>query len=311
MIDHDRLFKELLTTFFVEFVELFLPEVSAQLERNSVVFLDKEVFTDVTAGERREADLVVRARLRGEETFFLIHVEHQSSPQAEFGKRMFRYFARLHEKHDVPIYPVVIFSYDTPQRAEPDRFQVRLRDRVVLDFWYHAVQLNRLSWRDCVAQPNPIASALMSKMQIAPEERARVKLECLRMLATLRLDPARTKLVGGFMETYLQLTAVEQEQYQEEFEALPTQEKEEVMQLTTSWEQEGLQQGRREGRQQGRQEEALSFTLRLLRLRIGALPPELEHRLSALSTEQLESLGEALLGFSRVSEVEAWLAQHS
>jgi hypothetical protein len=28
-MDHDRLFKQLLTTFFVEFVELFLPEVNA------------------------------------------------------------------------------------------------------------------------------------------------------------------------------------------------------------------------------------------------------------------------------------------
>ena len=57
MIDHDRLFKELLTTFFVEFLELFLPEVLAYLERDSIQFLDKEVFTDVTVGERYEADL--------------------------------------------------------------------------------------------------------------------------------------------------------------------------------------------------------------------------------------------------------------
>lgn len=36
MIDHARLFKELLTTFFVEFLELFLPEVLAYLERDSI-----------------------------------------------------------------------------------------------------------------------------------------------------------------------------------------------------------------------------------------------------------------------------------
>ena len=28
-MDHDRLFKELLSTFFVEFVDLFLPDVGA------------------------------------------------------------------------------------------------------------------------------------------------------------------------------------------------------------------------------------------------------------------------------------------
>ena len=42
-IDHDRIFKELLTTFFVEFVEAFLPDVAAYLEQESLVFLDKQV----------------------------------------------------------------------------------------------------------------------------------------------------------------------------------------------------------------------------------------------------------------------------
>ena len=34
-IDHDRLFKELLTTFFVEFLELSFPKLAASLERDS------------------------------------------------------------------------------------------------------------------------------------------------------------------------------------------------------------------------------------------------------------------------------------
>ena len=45
MIDHDRLFKERLTTFFTDFVDLLLPELSAYLDPDSLVFLDKEVFT--------------------------------------------------------------------------------------------------------------------------------------------------------------------------------------------------------------------------------------------------------------------------
>jgi len=39
MIDHDRLAKELLTTFFAEFLDLFLPEVANYVDRNSIVFL--------------------------------------------------------------------------------------------------------------------------------------------------------------------------------------------------------------------------------------------------------------------------------
>ena len=96
MIDHDRLFKELLTTFFVEFIELFLPSVARYLDGDRIEFLDKEVFTDVTVGERHEADLVVKARFRGQDTCFLVHLESQSVREPSFAKRMFRYFARLH-----------------------------------------------------------------------------------------------------------------------------------------------------------------------------------------------------------------------
>jgi hypothetical protein len=43
-MDHDRLFKLLLRTFFMEFLALFLPEVAAYVEPGSVEFLDKELW---------------------------------------------------------------------------------------------------------------------------------------------------------------------------------------------------------------------------------------------------------------------------
>ena len=311
MTDHDRLFKELLTTFFVEFVELFLPDVSEYLDPASIEFLDKEVFTDVTAGDSHEVDLVVRAKVSGQDAFFLIHVEHQSSTQAEFGKRMFRYFSRLHEKHDLPIYPVVLFSYDEPKRPEPDRFQVKVQDRLVLDFWYQVIQLNQLSWRDFARQHNPVASALMAKMKIATEDRVRVKLECLRLLTTLQLDPARERLISGFVGTYLELGTAEEQQYMAEMQSLPTKEKEGIMEIMTSWERKGLEQGLEQGLERGKKEGVLLVTLRLLRLRVGSLPESLEERLRQLSIEQLELLSEASFSTTTLSEVEDWLKAHS
>jgi hypothetical protein len=38
-----------------------------------------------------------------------------------------------------------------------------------------------------------------------------VKFECLRLLATLRLDPGRMKLISGFIDTYLRLSAEEEQ----------------------------------------------------------------------------------------------------
>ena len=207
MIDHDRLFKELISTFFVEFLELFIPEILTYLDRDSITFLDKEIFTDITAGERYEADLIVKARFRSQESFFLIHIENQAQQQVDFSKRMFRYFSRLYEKFDLPIYPVVLFSYKYPKTIEPNCHQVAFPNKVVLSFNYDVIQLNQLNWRDFVQQANPVASALMAKMNIADSDRPKVKLECLRLLATLRLNPAKMQLISGFIDSYLQLNA--------------------------------------------------------------------------------------------------------
>ncbi len=292
-MDHDRIFKELLTTFFVEFVELFLPDMYAYLDPASLEFLDKEVFTDVTAGEKHEVDLVVKARFRGEEAFFLVHVENQASAQSEFPKRMFTYFARLHEKYALPVYPVVLFSYETPQRAEPRQYRVEFPGKTVLHFEYTVIQLNRLSWRKFASQPNPVASALMARMKIAPRDRPKARIECLRLLGTLKLDPARSKLIGGFIETYLQLSAAEMRLYEREFAKLTSNEKESTMEMITSWEKTGMER----------------VVLRLLHRRFGQLPEALEKRIDGLSAEELENLTDTFLDMTTPAELETWLSR--
>jgi len=75
--------------------------------------------------------------------------------------------------------------------------------------------------------------------------------------------------------------------------------------------QQGIQQGRQEGIQEGRQEGEKDLIMRLLNRRIGEIDALLIERISGLSIEQLENLGEALLDFSSVADLETWLTQHS
>ncbi|MBH8554337.1 DUF4351 domain-containing protein [Nostocaceae cyanobacterium CENA357] len=309
MIDHDRLFKELFTTFFVEFLELFLPEVLAYLENDSIEFIDKEVFTDITAGERYEADLIVKVKFRAQESYFLIHVENQSYKQPSFDKRMFRYFARLYEKFDLPVYPVVIFSYDSPKMLEPNVHQIAFPNKVILQFNYEVIQLNRLNWRDFLRQQNPVATALMAKMNIASTERRQVKFECLRLLATSQLDPARMRLISGFIDTYLRLNAEEQKLLQADIASMESREQEVVMQIVTSWMEEGIEKGIEQGIEQGKQQATKSLVMRLLPRRVDTITPELEERVQQLSLIQLEDLAVALLDFSSVADLEVWLQQ--
>ena len=44
-MDHDRLFKELLTTFLLDFLEVFCPELAEYLDPDSLEFLQRSIRT--------------------------------------------------------------------------------------------------------------------------------------------------------------------------------------------------------------------------------------------------------------------------
>ncbi len=329
MIVHDRLFKELLQTFFFEFLELFVPAMAAAIDRDHMKLLDKEVFTDVTAGDKHIVDLVVEARFKDKGALLLFHVETQGLPEAEFNRRMFKYFSRFHEKTGLPVYPIVIFAHNSPKRQETDSYPVAFPDLTVLQFRYKVIKLNRLRWRDYLDARNPVAAALMSKMDIEPADRPRVKAECLRLLVTLRLDPARTRLISGFVDTYLKLSAEEDRVFRREVASFAPVEQEEMMEIVTSWMEEGLQKGLAQGIEKGLQQgierglqqgiekgiekgvhdARLSLALRLLTRRLGPLPEEVEINVRALSSAALAELAEAAIDLHGPDDLDRWFAE--
>lgn len=275
MIDHDRLFKELLSTFFIEFLELFLPQVASSIERDSITFQPQEYFADLTTGETKIIDLLVQVRLAGQDVGFLIHVEAQASSEADFSRRMFFYFARLHQKYLQRLYPVVIFSFDEPYREESHQYSVEFDDLKVMEFNFCSIQLNRLNWRDYLSQQNPVAAALMAKMRIEPSDRPKVKAECLRLLTTLQLDPARIQLISGFVDTYLRLNQQEEQVFEAEVGRLEESEREGIMQIVTSW------------AEQAKQETQVNIARRMLAEKLSV---EIIARVTGLSIEQVEQL---------------------
>ncbi len=255
MIDHDRLFKELISTFFIEFIELFFPTI-------------------------------------------LTYIEAQSEARKGFEKRMFNYFSRLHEKYAFPIYPIVIFSYDIPKKQAVSSYEIAFPDFNVLKFNYRVVQLNRLNWRDFLNQRNPVASALMAKMKIAPSERAKVKAECLRLLVTLKLNPAKMQLISGFVDTYLRLQAEEEQEFQQEIAKFNPQQKEESMQIVTSWMEKGIEQG---------MEREKELIIRQIKRKFGNIEEELQAQIKALNIDVIETLGEDLFDLNSIDDLKQWL----
>jgi hypothetical protein len=299
-IDRDQLFKELLTTFFVEFLELFFPSVLEYLDTDSIQFVDKELFTDVVGGEKKIIDIVALAKFQQQNYSFLVHIENESSSKTDFNQRLFRYFCSLFLRYNRPIYPIVVFSYDSPQRLDKSDFVIDFPDKQVLHFNYAIVQLNRLNWRDFLQQKNPVAAALMVKMKIDPKDRPILKAQCLRLMVTLELDPAKMQLISGFVDTYLRLNSKEEAIFQSELGTMETREKEQIMQITTSWKEEGRVEGQKEGQS--------NTILRLLNRKLGNLPEEIATKIKSLEPEQLDTLTEDLLDFESFEDLNRWLS---
>jgi len=82
--------------------------------------------------------------------------------------------------------------------------------------------------------------------------------------------------------------------------------KETIMEITTSWMEEGIAKGM----QQGMQQEGLSLVIRQLARKLGDLPGSLLDAVRSLTLPMLEDLGDALLNFNRREDLEGWLREH-
>jgi Domain of unknown function (DUF4351) len=97
-----------------------------------------------------------------------------------------------------------------------------------------------------------------------------------------------------------------------EFNKTEDTETELIMRLAPLYQQDrelAKQEGRVEGEQIGEQREGQRLVLRQLNRRFGEIDVSIIERVRLLSTERLEALAEALLDFSTLADLEAWLNQ--
>jgi flagellar biosynthesis/type III secretory pathway protein FliH len=203
-----------------------------------------------------------------------------------------------------------VFSYKTPRTPEPNEYRVDFPDLDVLRFKFRTVQLNQLAWRDFLDRANPVAAALMSNMAMERGEQPHVKLACLRMLARLQLDPARKRLISGFIDEYLRLTIEQKQEFEAEIKALVPQEREGIMEIVTSWMEDGLEKGMAQGLEMGLEKGERKLLLRQLRKRVDALESASVQQIETLPAERLEELGDALFDFTSHADLVSWLRSH-
>jgi hypothetical protein len=319
--DFDHPWKDLIQRFFPDFMAFFFPEVASRIDwQREFAFLEQElrqVVRDAETGPKRVDKLARVWLFDGEEQHILIHIEVQSQSDSEFGERLFVYHYRLHDAFGRRVLTVAVLADDEAQ-WRPDGFDYELLGCSVRFRFPHVKLLDfeaRADWLE--AHNNPFAVATLAHLRTLGTRRDdgsrhAWKLRLVKSLYERQYSRAEILELFRFIDWLMVLPLELKRSFAEQIELF---EQERQMPYVTSIErdaiergmQQGMLEGMQQGMQQGRQAGTLELLLRQLTRRCGPLDSRALERIRQLGIEQQEELGEALLDFASIADLERWL----
>ncbi len=312
--DYDSPWKEILTSYFPDFMAFFFPDAYADINwERGYVFLDKElrqVTRDAELGRRLADKLVKVWRKDGEEIWVLVHVEIQGSEEGKFAKRMFVYNYRIFDRYDHPVASLAILTDDRPS-WRPDRYGYTLWGcEMGIRFPVVKVLDHATRWEDLDASANPFAAAVMAHIKARETtkdstERQRWKFALVRRLYEKGYDRQKITDLFRFIDWLMSLPEELEHLFWQELEQY---EEKKAMPYVTSVERIGIKKGRQqgleEGLQKGLQKGQTTLLLKQLALKFGsAVDDTVRERIAAANTTELEHWGERILSANSLAEV--------
>jgi hypothetical protein len=315
--DLDGPWKDILRTYFPQAIQFFFPNTAVLIDwQRPHEFLDKELLQIAREAElgKRYADLLVKVwLLEGEQVWLLLHVEIQSQWEAGFTERVFVYNLRIFDLYrQIPVSLAILCDDSLSWR--PQSYAVNYPD-TRFNFEFGIVKL--LDWRDRIkdlkSSESPFAIVVLAHLKVietksSVELRKAWKFRLTKMLYEKGYERQQVLDLYRFIDWLIILPEANEREFWQE---LRTFEEEHKVTYVTNAERFGFERGIQEGRQEGRADGERSLILRQISRRIGQITPTTETQIRSLSLIQLEELGEALLDFSSLSDLEAWLQSHS
>ncbi|WP_244982410.1 Rpn family recombination-promoting nuclease/putative transposase [Cylindrospermopsis raciborskii G7] len=245
----------------------------------------------------RESDVLLKAHSPECGDFILLN-ELQLRHDAKMPRRMRAYAALVEEKYGLLVYPVVVnILQPGPTEIIRNRYESEIMGcRAYQD--YRVINLWEIE-AETVFEQN--LSSLLPFVPILKGGNSEVNLR--QALLNLRknqvlgdLEP----LLSFFASFVFDIPLVQQMMRWDMTVLRESPWYNEIL-------KEGLQKGLQEGRQEGRQEGQRKIILLLLNHKFDGIESPVVERINRLSLEQLEAMGESLLDFRQISDLEAWL----
>ncbi|WP_244982411.1 Rpn family recombination-promoting nuclease/putative transposase [Cylindrospermopsis raciborskii G7] len=269
----------------------------------------------------RESDVLLKAHSPECGDFILLN-ELQLRHDAKMPRRMRAYAALVEEKYGLLVYPVVVnILQPGPTEIIRSRYESEIMGcRAYQD--YRVINLWEIE-AETVFEQN--LSSLLPFVPILKGGNSEVNLR--QALLNLRknqvlgdLEPLLSFFASFVFDIPLvqqmmrwDMTVLRESPWYNEIlkeglqEGLQKGRQEGLQEGELRGEQRGRQEGLQEGRQEGRQEGQRKIILLLLNHKFDGIESPVVERINRLSLEQLEAMGESLLDFRQISDLEAWL----
>ncbi|MGJ0607038.1 Rpn family recombination-promoting nuclease/putative transposase [Cylindrospermopsis raciborskii] len=266
----------------------------------------------------RESDVLLKAHSPECGDFILLN-ELQLRHDAKMPRRMRAYAALVEEKYGLLVYPVVV---NILQPGPTEIIRSRYESEIMGCRAYQVINLWEIE-AETVFEQN--LSSLLPFVPILKGGNSEVNLR--QALLNLRknqvlgdLEPLLSFFASFVFDIPLvqqmmrwDMTVLRESPWYNEIlkeglqEGLQKGRQEGLQEGELRGEQRGRQEGLQEGRQEGRQEGQRKIILLLLNHKFDGIESPVVERINRLSLEQLEAMGESLLDFRQISDLEAWL----
>ena len=305
--DYDGAWKEAFRRYLHRLLKVYFPAMHAAIDWSvEPTWCDKELSRVVPKAKRRNqpVDVLVRVRLlSGEEQLILLHAEIQSSPEAGFERRMARYNSGLFWSYNQRVVTLVVLAdLSEDWRPGEDLFQVAGFESRLRFPTCKLIDRLETDWRDDHSLPVQVARAQIEALRTAsdPEGRYRAKSRLVRKLYELGYNAEELREIFRLIDWMMHLTEALSLRFEQDLREL-----EESLNMPYVTSVERIAEARGEARE--KREGESSLLLRLLAKVCGPLPEDVADRIRSLPFQQIEALGEALLDFRSLADLQNWL----
>jgi len=255
--NYDSPWKEAIEHYFPEFMEFYFPDACAAIDwAKKYYFLDKElraIFPEAEVSNRVVDKLVQVELLKEKEKWLYIHIEVQSTQQADFARRMFVYNYRIFDKYDKPVASFAILA-DRHRTWRPNSYGFEFAgSKLMLEFSIvklidYEPGIDELLTLDNAFGLITAAHLLTQQTRKKNEERYNVKLRLIRLLYERQWERKHIVELLRVIDWFLELPKELRQKLKAEICQIEEQQK---MKYVTSFERDAMEEGFEKGIEQG------------------------------------------------------------